>query len=147
MPNVAEARLSVGHQRQPLLEFDPFLREAAAPQCRLSTPVFPNAAVPLATSHSRPDPSPALIVPGGRPCAFRHANRRTGNAHISTFKLAIQAPDNGDSVSAIFAVSPSPTGHLRRCQSGKDLGARLPRMAACVITGRPYHSGFVSGTV
>jgi len=38
----------------------------------------------------------------------------TAIAHIQTFKLGIRVPDNGHSLSAIFPVYPSPTGHFGR---------------------------------
>jgi hypothetical protein len=46
----------------------------------------------------------------------------SGDAHSRTFRLAVQASDNGHSLSTTFPVSQSPTGHFGKEQSGTDFG-------------------------
>jgi hypothetical protein len=48
------------------------------------------------------------------------------HAQTRTFRLAIRAPSNGHSLSAIFPVSPSPIGHFGKEQSGTDFGQAKP---------------------
>lgn len=48
------------------------------------------------------------------------------SAQCRTFKLAIQAPNNGHSLSAIFPVSPSPIGDFGKEQLGKDFRKAKP---------------------
>jgi hypothetical protein len=46
----------------------------------------------------------------------------TAHAHNWTLGIAIRAPETGRSLSAIFPVSSSPTGHFGKEQSGTDFG-------------------------
>lgn len=50
----------------------------------------------------------------------------SASAQTRTFRLAIRAPSNGHSLSAIFPVSPSPIGHFGKEQSGTDFGQAKP---------------------
>jgi hypothetical protein len=43
-------------------------------------------------------------------------------AQTRTFRLAIRAPNNGHSLSAIFPVSPSPIVHFGKNELGTDFG-------------------------
>lgn len=63
---------------------------------------------------------------------------RSTYAHISTFRLAIQAPDNGHSLSAIFPVSPCSIGHFGKVQSGSCFQpiADMPRMTVAALAYR-----------
>jgi len=53
-------------------------------------------------------------------------SRLSAVAQTRTFRLAIRAPSNGHSLSAIFPVSPSPIGHFGKEQSGTDFGQAKP---------------------
>lgn len=46
----------------------------------------------------------------------------TDFAQTRTFRLAIRAPNNGHSLSAIFPVSPSSIGHFGKKELGTDFG-------------------------
>lgn len=66
----------------------------------------------------------------------------TGYAQTRTFRLAIRAPDNGHSLSAIFPVFPSHTGHFGKEQSGTGFGnagardgSRHDRLGDCPAKG------------
>jgi len=73
---------------------------------------------------------------------LRPQSCRSANAHTQTFRLAIWAADNGHSLSAIFPVSPSPTGHFGNEKSGTDFGkgggsdgSRRDRPGECAAKG------------
>ena len=77
---------------------------------------------PFATRHM-----PSLVSNAAKSATFetfetQHFRDKTMSApaHIRKFRLAIRAPDNGHSLSAIFPVSPPRTAHFAKEQSGTD---------------------------
>jgi len=58
---------------------------------------------------------------------------RGASAHFRSLGMAIRAPKTGHSLSAIFAVSPSPKGHLGKSNREQILGNGVPWKALAVI--------------
>lgn len=78
---------------------------------------------------------------------LREGLGRGAFAYTRSFRLAIRAPDNGHSLSAICPVSPSSTGHFGKEQSGTDFGKADDRKRLLARSpGRLSRFGFPIGT-